>query len=60
MAKLSKEKEEYFIKKLQECQEEDIECGHIDADDVLVEILEYLGVPNSIIREYKQVDKWYA
>ena len=37
----------------------DQESAHADADDVLCELLEYLGF-KEVVEEYHQIPKWYA
>lgn len=37
----------------------DIECAHIEADDLLCEILLDLGY-DKIVEAYEAIDKWYA
>lgn len=37
----------------------DQESAHVDADDVLCELLVYLGF-KEVVEEYHQIPKWYA
>jgi hypothetical protein len=45
-----------LIKKLEECKEEDIESGHIRADNLL---LEYIN-DKEVTEAFKSLSKWYA
>jgi len=40
-------------------QSHDTELAHIDADDVLCELLKSLGYED-VVSEYQKVDKWFA
>lgn len=40
-------------------QNEDVESAHAEADQVLCDLLEAIGF-KAIVREYKEVPKWYA
>jgi len=53
-------KDEY-IKKLKALQsiENDTESAHIDADDLLLDLLKDLGY-DDVVKEYEKIDKWYA
>jgi len=54
------EKKEEIKDKLISLQENgDTEDAHGQADDLLCELLKYLGC-NEIVSEYHKVDKWYA
>ena len=45
---------------LVECQKnDDTECAHIDADDVLCELLKELGYAD-VVAEFRNVRKWFA
>ena len=47
------------IQKLKECQElDDAEVAHIDADQVLCDLLSELGYAD-VVSEYVEVDKYY-
>lgn len=49
-----------YIAKLKQLQTiNDTEYAHIEADDVLTDLLNELGY-NDILDEYSKVDKWYA
>lgn len=37
----------------------DTECAHIEADQVLCELLESLG-HKDVVEEYNKIHKWYA
>lgn len=37
----------------------DLERAHMQADDILLEILSDLGL-DDIVKQYKAIDKWYA
>lgn len=51
---------EYAKNLLRECQESnDQEMAHIDADDVLCQLLQDLGY-NDVVEEYDRIGKWYA
>jgi hypothetical protein len=51
---------EEAIKKLKKLQEsEDPECAHSAADGVLCKLLVSLGYKN-VVKEYDEVEKWYA
>lgn len=43
----------------QQSEEFDPEIHHEDADNVLCELLSYLGY-DDIVNLYQQIDKWYA
>ena len=51
---------EEAIEKLKQAQESgDIEIAHVDADDILCELLIGLGY-SDVVNEYNEVEKWYA
>lgn len=48
------------IEKMKECVNNgDIEVAHLDADDILCDVLTQLGY-KELVDLYKKVDKWYA
>ena len=49
------------IRRLKTLQEPggDIEVAHSEADQVLCEVLDYLGM-DEIVNEYRKVPKWFA
>ena len=48
------------IEALKKCQEnKDIEKAHSDADEILCQLLIYLGC-QEVVNQYEQVEKWYA
>lgn len=49
-----------YMKKLKAAQQEhDVESAHCDADQVLCDLLKFLGY-DKIVEEYEKVPKWYA
>mgnify|MGYP001356994692 FL=1 len=40
-------------------QSHDTEMAHIDADDILCQLLETLGYED-VVSEYQKVNKWFA
>lgn len=45
---------------MKECvNNSDIELAHLDADDILCDVLTQLGY-KELVDLYKKVDKWYA
>lgn len=51
---------EEAIKRLRECQQnDDIEIRHIEADEILCELLTSLGY-SDVVQEWNNLDKWYA
>ena len=51
---------EEAIEKLRECQQnDDIEAAHIDADAVLIALLDDLGYWD-VTEEWSKITKWYA
>ena len=54
---MTKEKAIETLQMLQ--QSHDTELAHIDADDVLCELLKSLGYED-VVSEYQKVDKWFA
>lgn len=50
----------YYVNRLKECQNNaDIESAHADADQVLCDLLVYLGY-EEIVLAYNKVEKWYT
>ena len=49
------------IEKMKECVKNngDIEVAHLDADNILCDVLTQLGY-KELVDLYKKVDKWYA
>jgi hypothetical protein len=48
------------VKKLQEiAKDDDTECAHSDADQVLCDLLESLGY-SDVVKAWDEVHKWYA
>ena len=48
------------VKRLKAAQQNsDVESAHAEADQVLCDLLEAIGF-KVIVREYKEVPKWYA
>jgi hypothetical protein len=41
------------------CTSSDIESNHIEADEILCDLLEDLGYQN-LVNEFKKLKKWYA
>ena len=41
------------------CNNSDTEEDHIEADSIILELLEELSF-NEVIEEYEKIDKWYA
>ena len=61
MKELTEEqKQEYLKRMLEEVEREDTEWAHINADDILVEILHDIGGFNEILEAYDHVGKWYS
>lgn len=51
---------ETAIQKLRECQKlDDVEVAHVDADQVLCDLLSDLGYAD-VVSEYVEVDKYYV
>ena len=49
-----------MVKRLQaEVDNDDTECAHVAADDILCELLEKLGY-KEVVEKYNEVSKWYA
>ena len=49
-----------YMDKLKAAQENpDVESAHADADQVLCDLLEFLGY-KKVVEEYHKVEKWYA
>lgn len=49
-----------MVKRLQEeVNNDDTECAHINADDILCELLEKLGYTD-VVEKYNEVSKWFA
>lgn len=52
--------EEKYIKKIKEtCTFDDPEADHVWADELLIELLNELGM-EKLSETYKKIDKWYA
>lgn len=48
------------IEKMKKCVNNgDTECGHIEADDILCDVLTQLGY-KELVDLYEKVKKWYA
>lgn len=49
------------VEKMKECVKNngDIEVAHLDADNILCDVLTQLGY-KELVDLYKKVDKWYA
>jgi hypothetical protein len=47
------------IKKLRDCEMRGMEEGHMEADDILCELLRQLGYLE-VVEEYEKIGKWYA
>ena len=54
---MTKEKAIDVLRMLQ--QSHDTEMAHIDADDILCQLLETLGYED-VVSEYQKVNKWFA
>lgn len=50
---------EEAIAQLKEANKLDTECAHGVADDVLCDLLEFLGYVDVVV-EYNKIEKWYA
>jgi len=37
----------------------DTECAHIEADDILCNLLKHIGF-GEVVVEYEKINKWYA
>jgi len=49
-----------MVERLQaEVDNDDTECAHGNADDILCELLEKLGY-KEVVEKYNEVSKWYA
>lgn len=49
-----------MVSRLQEeANNGDTECAHMNADDILCELLEKLGYKD-VVEKYNEVSKWYA
>lgn len=60
MTKKQKEEIAEAISQLKDLQESnDVESAHAEADDILCTVLEVLG-HSELVKEYKEVEKWYA
>lgn len=53
------ELQDKYIKLLQEVSEEDTETAHIQADNIISELLEELWYWD-VVEEYDKINKWYA
>ena len=57
---IDEKKLQEWIERLRECQKDsDTESAHGDADDILCDVLETLGL-NDLVEEYDKIGKWYA
>ena len=57
-----KEKDELIkeaLAKLSEIDEDDVEMAHIDADDILCDLLVKLGY-SVVVEAYTRIPKWFA
>jgi len=55
-----KVKEEY-LKKISECFSDDIESGHMEADNILCELVQkYCPFGKEIVNKFVELPKWYA
>jgi len=59
MSELTDEERQNYINQLKECEKEGTEDAHINADNILCEILTKLGY-DDIVKEFDKLDKWYA
>jgi len=50
---------EEAIERLKACKQKDIETGHGEADNILCELLCFLGY-GEVVKEYDEIEKWYA
>jgi hypothetical protein len=49
-----------YCKQLKKLQiSTDTECAHVDADDLLCELLNRLGF-EEVVEAFNDIDKWYA
>ena len=48
-----------YIEKLKLCQNDDTEMSHIEADNIISELLIELGFKD-VVDEYDKIGKWYA
>ncbi len=47
------------LKEIREMFKDDIEVQHLEADELLCEVLKSLGYVKTVV-EYEKVSKWYA
>lgn len=57
--KQQQELQDKYIKLLQEISKEDSETAHIQADNIISDLLEELWYWE-VVSEYDKIDKWYA
>ena len=50
---------EQALKELAECDKLDTECAHLNADEVLCQLLRSLGY-DDVVDAWDKLDKWYA
>jgi len=50
---------EEAVERLKTCKEKDVETGHGEADNILCELLCFLGY-EEVVKEYDEIEKWYA
>ena len=51
--------QDYWVKRLQECNIDDTEMTHILADEVLCELLKELGY-DKVVEAFEDLPKWYS
>lgn len=56
---MDKELNEKYLKRMIECNNYEAEYGHIDADNILCELLTELGYKD-IVEVFEKLDKWYS
>lgn len=56
---MNKRLSEIYLKQMKECSKYETEYSHIEADNILCELLEKLGY-TELIETYQKLDKWYS
>jgi hypothetical protein len=54
------ELDDHFSEKIKsECHTHDTESNHLNADEILIELIKSIGL-HKVVEEYHKVNKWYA
>ena len=55
------EHKQLWLEKMRKCQSDDIELGHVHADEILCDLVKkYCPFGNEIVEIYDGLYKWYA